>query len=155
MKKQPNPTPVKICRMCLALHHKPLQVTFLEGLCLKVKKVSSEGSHFFPVTKSESEWDNQLPSLHLAGLAEEGRSGKPNGLCYYTRTTDTQWRHKSKISEKLCRSGRQNMLRPYLKIWEWEWIFGRAVKVVSCLGVRSPCLDEWLKGYSYCNTKCC
>ena len=20
--------------------------------------------------------------------------------------------------------GRQNMLRPYLKMWEWEWIFG-------------------------------
>ena len=30
------------------------------------------------------------------------------------------------------------MLRPYLKIWEWEWIFGRAVKVISSLGVRSP-----------------
>ena len=56
------------------------------------------------------------------------------------RTTDTQWRHKSKISEKLGRCGRQNMLPPYLKIWEWEWIFGRAVKDVSSLGVRSPCL---------------
>ena len=29
------------------------------------------------------------------------------------------------------------MLRPYLKIWEWEWIFGRAVKAFSSLGVRS------------------
>ena len=57
---------------------------------------------------------------------------------YYARTTDTQWRHKSKISEKLGRCGRQNMLRPYLKIWEWEWIFGRAVKATSSLGVRSP-----------------
>ena len=56
------------------------------------------------------------------------------------RTTDTQWRHKSKISETLGRCGRQNMLRPYLKIWEWEWIFGRAVKAISSLGVRSPCL---------------
>ena len=54
------------------------------------------------------------------------------------RTTDTQWRHKSKISEKLGRCGRQNILRPYLKIWEWEWIFGRAVKAISSLGVRSP-----------------
>ena len=51
---------------------------------------------------------------------------------------DTQWRHKSKISEKLGLSGRQNLLRPYLKIWEWEWIFGRAVKAFSSLGVRSP-----------------
>ena len=57
------------------------------------------------------------------------------------RTTDTQWRHKSKMSVKLGRCGRQNMLRPYLKIWEWEWIFGRAVKAISSMGVRSP----WVK----------
>ena len=31
------------------------------------------------------------------------------------------------------------MLRPYLKIWDWDWIFGRAVKAISSLGVRSPC----------------
>ena len=30
-------------------------------------------------------------------------------------------------------------LRPYLKIWEWELIFGRAVKAISSPGVRSPC----------------
>ena len=55
-----------------------------------------------------------------------------------SRTMDTQWRHKSKISEKLGWCGRQNMLRPYLKIWDWDWIFGRAVKAISSLGVRSP-----------------
>ena len=60
-------------------------------------------------------------------------------LSWYTsRTTDTQWRHKSKISEKLGRCGRQNMLPPYLRIWDWDWIFGRAVKAISSLGVRSP-----------------
>ena len=57
-----------------------------------------------------------------------------------TRTTDTQWRHKSKISKSLGRCGRQNMLWPYLKIWDWDWIFGRAVKAISSLGVRSPWL---------------
>jgi hypothetical protein len=31
------------------------------------------------------------------------------------------------------------MLRPYLKIWDWDLIFGRAVKAISSLGVRSPC----------------
>ena len=82
---------------------------------------------------------------------------------YKPRTTDTQWRHKTKISEKLGRCGRQNMLRPYLKIWEWEWIFGRAVKFsfslivyfrttqhhISSLGVRSP----WYKLCHYvCHT---
>ena len=63
------------------------------------------------------------------------------------RTTDTQWRHKSKISEKLGRCGRQNMLPPYLKIWDWDWIFGRAVKAISSLGVRSPwfCLSCLIK----------
>ena len=50
-------------------------------------------------------------------------------------TTDTQWRHKSEMG----RCGRQNMLWPYLKIWDWDWIFGRAVKAISSLGVRSPC----------------
>ena len=61
----------------------------------------------------------------------------------YSRTTDTQWRQKSKKSENLCRCGRQNMLQPYLNIWEWEWIFGCAVKTISSLSVRSP----WTKGY--------
>jgi hypothetical protein len=64
-----------------------------------------------------------------------------------SRTTDTQWRHKSKKSENLGRCGWQNMLRPYLKIWEWEWIFGRAVKAISWPGVRSP-WNEWMNGHS-------
>ena len=41
----------------------------------------------------------------------------------YTQITDTQWWHKLKISEKLDQCGRQYMLQPYLRIWEWEWIF--------------------------------
>ena len=35
------------------------------------------------------------------------------------------------------------MLWPYLRIWEWEWIFGRAVKAIFSLGVRSPCSLPW------------
>jgi len=61
------------------------------------------------------------------------------------RTTDTQWRHKSKISERLGRCGRQNMLRPYLKIWDWDWIFGRGVKAIFSLGVRSPCQNPTIQ----------
>ena len=61
---------------------------------------------------------------------------------FIARTTDTQWRHESKISEKLGRCGRQNMLPQYLKIWDWDWIFGRAVKAISSLGVRSPCCNS-------------
>ena len=45
---------------------------------------------------------------------------------------------KSKKSENLDRCGRQNMLRPYLKIWDWDLIFGRAVKAISSPSVRSP-----------------
>ena len=30
------------------------------------------------------------------------------------------------------------MLRPYLKLWDWDWIFGRAVKAMGSLGVHSP-----------------
>ena len=33
--------------------------------------------------------------------------------------------------------GKQNMLWSYLKIWEWELIFGCAVKAISSPGVRS------------------
>ena len=38
-----------------------------------------------------------------------------------------------------------NMLRPYVKIWEWELIFGHAVKVLSSPGIRSP----WRKPYQF------
>ena len=49
----------------------------------------------------------------------------------YTWTTDTQKRHISRKSENLGQSGRQNMLWPYLKILDWELIFGHAVKAIS------------------------
>ena len=57
----------------------------------------------------------------------------------YLESMDTQWRHKSKKSENLGQCGRQNMLRPYLQIWDWELIFSCAVKVISSLGIPSPC----------------
>ena len=46
--------------------------------------------------------------------------------------------HPMKKSENLGRCGRQNMLQPYLKIWDQDCIFSRAVKAISSLGVRSP-----------------
>ena len=66
------------------------------------------------------------------------------------RTTDTKWRNKSKKSENLGRCCRQNMLQPYLNIWEWELIFGRAVKAISSPGVRSP----WVAPSSQCAKNC-
>ena len=38
------------------------------------------------------------------------------------------------------RCGKQNMLRPYLKIWEWELILGGTVKAIASPGVRSSCV---------------
>ena len=75
-------------------------------------------------------------------------------LWYTTaRTTDTQWRQKSKKSENFGRCGRQNMLPPYLRIWDWDWIFGRAVKAIFSPGVRSPCTTvtyvRCLQGFSF------
>ena len=49
-----------------------------------------------------------------------------------------------KKSENLGRCGRQNMLWPYLKIWEWELIFGCAVKAISSPGVHS----QWKKVFT-------
>ena len=49
----------------------------------------------------------------------------------------TDYGHPKK-SENLGRCGRQNMLRPNLKTW--EWVLGRAVQTISSPGVRSPCL---------------
>ena len=61
-----------------------------------------------------------------------------NAELLWSQTTDTQWRHTSKKSENLGQCGRQKILRAYLKIWDWDLIFGRAVKAISSLGVRSP-----------------
>ena len=60
-------------------------------------------------------------------------------------TTDTQWKHKSKKHENLSWCGRQNILWLYLKIWEWEWIFGRAGKTISSPGVHSPWAQRWIQ----------
>ena len=39
------------------------------------------------------------------------------------------------------------MLRPYITIWDWDWIFGHAGKAIFSLGIRSPWLQlSWLSG---------
>ena len=35
------------------------------------------------------------------------------------------------VSKKLGRCGRQNMLWPHLRIWDWDLIFGRAVDFLT------------------------
>ena len=60
-----------------------------------------------------------------------------NQVYSHSRTTDTQLRHKSKLSEKLGQCGRQNMFRPYLKFGSRSEFFCHAVKAISSLGVRS------------------
>ena len=51
--------------------------------------------------------------------------------------TPNEGRNQRYLYENLGWCGRQNMFRSYLKIWEWEWIFGRAVKSIM---VRKICL---------------
>ena len=41
-------------------------------------------------------------------------------------------------------SGRQSMLRPYRKIWDWDLIFGRAMKAIFSLGVCCPWMSTIL-----------
>ena len=59
----------------------------------------------------------------------------------WTQDHSTDYGHpimKSNKYENFGRCGRRNMLRSYLKIWEWEQIFGSALKAISSPGVRSP-----------------
>ena len=60
----------------------------------------------------------------------------PHGPHHELRTPNV--RHKSKEYENLGWCRRQNMLQPYLKIWDWELIFSCAVKAISSPGVCSP-----------------
>ena len=62
----------------------------------------------------------------------------PPDFLLYSRDFERLSRHKSKKSEILGRCGRRNMVRPYLKIWDWDLIFGQAVKEISSPGVRGP-----------------
>ena len=71
-------------------------------------------------------------------------SSSPSKSWLMSRTTDTQWRHESKKFENLGRRGRQNMLRPCLKIWDWDLIFGHAVKAISNQSIYN--ILRWLLG---------
>ena len=82
--------------------------------------------------------ENQKKNTFTKDASDLFCGQKHSNTIVRSRTTDTQWSHKSKKSENLGRCGRQNILRPYLKIWEWELIFGRVVKVIPSPGVRSP-----------------
>ena len=77
--------------------------------------------------------------LNIPRCKKKIQVGIINGIKHGLRTPNEGINQE--ISENLGRCGRQNMLPPYLKIWEWEWIFGRAVKVISSLDVRSPCFE--------------
>ena len=103
---------------------------------------NSETTHFHLHFEFFKAWVvNGVRSLVLwkkYGICPPFLTSAPNHSRFGARTPDTQWRHKSKKSENLGRCGRQNMLRQYLKIWDWDLIFGHAVKAISSLGVRSP-----------------
>ena len=85
-------------------------------------------------------WSDVADKICFGRAVKAISSTGVRSLCSIPPTTDTQRRHKSKKYENLVRCGRQNMLRPYLNICEWEWIFGLSVKAISSPGVRRVCL---------------
>ena len=130
----------------------------LRHLYLVLKSTSSlKTESLRPCTRRLHRLTFILASISVSSLIflDDDPGETPNGFknilkisshAFHTRTTDTQWRHKSKKSESFGRYGKQNILRPYLTIWDWDWIFGHAVKAISSLGVRSPCFHTlWLK----------
>ena len=70
--------------------------------------------------------------------------GKGASITFESKWGTQSWRNAMPIrvglqfKKKLGRYGRQSMLRPYLKIW--EWIFSCTVKAISSLGIHSPCI---------------
>ena len=92
-------------------------------------------SHIKNFKKISREWWKIYKKDGVQDWAAPSSSSSPK---LWPWTTDTQWRHNLKKSESLGQWGRQNLLRPYLKIWEWELIFSRAVKAISSSGVHGP-----------------
>ena len=80
------------------------------------KIISTHCDKFDDVTKWQMRRAHYFISFLLLNIHRLDRTD----ILSRSRTTDTRRQHKSKISEKLGRCGRQNMLPPYLKIWEWE-----------------------------------
>ena len=106
----------------------------------------NQGSLGLIIRKYKCHFKLNLGAMWVARVSKTPFCSRRKEECFHvpflyndTRSTDTQWRHKSNISEKLGRCGRQNRLQPYLKIWDWDWIFGRSVNAIPSLGVRSPC----------------
>ena len=111
------------------------------------KKIFKKKIHFFCPQKVEKNTlkscPEKLKSTFFSLLPAQPKQPKQKNSCSKMWPIDqlyidTQLRHKSKKSENLGRCGRQNMLWLYLITWDWEWIFGHAVKAISSLGVRSP-----------------
>ena len=127
----------------------------LRHLYLVLKSTSSlKTESLRPCTRRLHRLTFILASISVSSLIflDDDPGETPNGFKnilkspHMLSTHELQWRHKSKKSESFGRYGRQNMLRPYLTIWDWDWIFGHAVKAISSLGVRSPCFHTlWLK----------
>ena len=84
----------------------------------------------------------------------QDRKSNPYPKCTYRYGWSTDYGHpmKAQIND-IWKIGccRQNLLWLYFKIWDWDWIFGRAVKAISSLGVRSPWVD--ISSVSWVNIK--
>ena len=72
-------------------------------------------------------------------------------IMYFYMDSQNMWLKKSNLICEVTDYGHpmkawiKDMLRSYLKVWDWDWIFGRAVKAISSLGVCSP----WAKSFAF------
>ena len=138
------------------MHHAPTKLNqFVIGMWFHITIYFRKYTcHICTVCANSSEkWSKLFLMWRLCWVSNKLFSATP----LESQTTYTQWRHKSKISEKLGRCGRKNMLWPYLKIWDWDWIFDRAVKAIASLGVRSPwysVLQLYLQRRLFLTLKC-
>ena len=116
--------PCKLSRICKKVHmHLHNKCVVLTCILLirgprgqKIKLISA-------VSNSKISWISIVEPFYNCSL--------PLFYCktFKKRETSNSKMHglRTKKSENLGRCGRQNVLWPYLKIWEWEWIFGRSV----------------------------
>ena len=94
------------------MHHAPTKLNqFVIGMWFHITIYFRKYTcHICTVCANSSEkWSKLFLMWRLCWVSNKLFSATP----LESQTTYTQWRHKSKISEKLGRCGRKNMLWPY------------------------------------------
>ena len=98
-----------------------MPINYFHGLLIRVRCFHLR-KHKISLSQKFCSW--WLKSVYSTWLLNFPYGGDVNlrlfDQCDNTRTTDTHQRHNSKKSEKLGQCGKQNMLLPNRKIWDWD-----------------------------------